>query len=709
MKMRLARCALRPRSAMLLPIVLLFGLSTSSSALTPTLLRVRGGVTNRVPPPALSANVPTPTLLDEIMQEKYGGREATVTTPINALSVFRQAIGFIWTPDLGRRLLVLASLLSLVLSKSLNVLVPFTLKRAVDALEASARTPAAVASTVTPLLLLYAAARFGVSASNELRTIFFTRVSQASQRAFSSTLFTKLHALDSNFHTSNPTGYLTVAFGRAVNGFRSLLFQLLFSILPTLLELSLSCTILAKRFSPLLAGVTLLTFTLYAGWTAAMVEFRIRLRKRLARLDNAKAAYLVDSLTGEEAVKTIGGEASEMQRFDQYLQTIAKTTVKSTQLGALLNAGQALIFGCGLLAAMLIAARGYSLGRLSLGDVVAVNGLLLQLSRLMDFIGYTFSEIRQSLVDMDVMLRVLAKPATAEEMRKSAAAANAARAATAATTPPGSDLEASPQQQPLLSTLPPPSVAFEQVSYSFPNASKPALIDASFTAPAGGVTVLVGLSGSGKSTCLRLVSRLCEADAGHVYVGGHDVKAYPLDELRTLLGVIPQEPWLADDTLEWNIRMGQPSASESEVKAAIELAALSSSVQAMPKGLSSRVGERGGRLSGGEKQRAVIARALLRDAPLLLADEPTASVDALTEQAIVDALRKGKAGGGRRTLLVVAHRLAALCPSADRVVVFKGGRVVEQGTHAELLGLRGEYEMLWRLSQAEDAAEEGAK
>ena len=241
----------------------------------------------------------------------------------------------------------------------------------------------------------------------------FTRVSQSAQRAFSSTLFRRLHQLDASFHAANPTGLLAVAFSRGVGGFRSLLFQLLFSVLPVALELGLSTTVLARRFSPLLAAVTLCTFALYAAWTAAVVEMRIRLRKRLARLDNAKAAYLVDSLGGTEAVKLAGTEPAELARFDCFLRTIASSTVRSTELAALLNAGQALIFSSGLLAAMLIAARGFAAGQLSLGDVVAVNGLLLQLARPMDFIGYTFSEIRQSLVDMDAMLKMLATP-TAE-------------------------------------------------------------------------------------------------------------------------------------------------------------------------------------------------------------------------------------------------------------------------------------------------------
>lgn len=744
------------RRSIPLSVVALLLLAQSAAGLhtrvlTAPLLRVRGGFFPRSPATVSLSAVPTPVLLDEILADTRhgnGGSKAVPGQAPDALQVFRKVVGFVWVPNLRARLLVIAALMALVLSKSLNVLVPFTLKRAVDSLEASSRAATAAGASAaattasvpavaafTPLLLLYAATRLGVSLSNELRTICFTRVSQRSQRAFATELFAKLHSLDATFHNAHPTGYLTVAFGRAINGFRSLLFQLLFSILPTALELGLSCTILARRFSPTLAAVTLLTFALYAAWTAFMVEVRIRLRKRLAKLDNAKAAYLVDSLSGTEVVKLMGTQAAELSRFDRYLLTVARTMVRSTELGALLNAGQATIFGGGLLACMLIAARGCASGALSIGDVVAVNGLLLQLSRPMDFIGYTVSEIRQSLVDMDAMLRVLASPSATAD----AAAAGIGRATagsdTGSSTAPSTrtrtvaswKLEAgeAPLHLPSPVANTPPSVAFERVTFSYPNASAPALNDVSFAAPAGGTTALVGLSGSGKSTCLRLVSRLCAADSGTVRLWGRDVAELPADQLRASVGVIPQEPWLADDTVLWNLRMGNLNATDAQIDAAVAAASLAHTVRSLPEGYLTRVGERGARFSGGEKQRMMVARALLRDAPLLLADEPTASADALTEAALVDSLRSGTAAaarlrassgeqageqaggqgrglGGERTLLVVVHRLAALCPNADHIVVFRAGRVVEQGRHADLLKRGGEYSMLWRAQAAEE-------
>ena len=325
------------------------------------------------------------------------------------------------------------------------------------------------------------------------------------------------------------------------------------------------------------------------------------------------------------------------------------------------------------------------------------------------------SEIRQSLVDMDAMLRVLAAP-SANSPASGNASTSTDLAATGAAEASANDLEATPAASaPLPHT--PPSIVFDRVSFTYPNASAPALVEASFHAPAAGTTALVGLSGSGKSTCLRLISRLCDANAGRVLVWDRDVHDVSPPELRASLGFIPQDPWLADDTLEWNVRMGKIEATDEAVEAAIAAASLTQSVAALPNGYRSRVGERGGRLSGGEKQRTMIARALLRDAPLLLADEPTASADALTEAAIVESLRRGTSTSGvsdhgassgttasPRTLVVVVHRLAALCPTADNIVVFRQGRVVEQGVHTDLLSAGGEYAQLWRAQAAEDGA-----
>ena len=681
-------------------ILLLALASRSSSALVPLpcLLRVRGGLSS---PHASRAElrgsaVQPPALLEDALQQTASAA-APVAAP-NAMQVFVKVAKFLWQPDGRLRIFVVASVAALMLSKSLNVMVPFALKRFVDALEKSS-TNAALVGTTTPLLIAYAGARLGVALANELRTVAFTRVSQAAQRGFSKELFGRLHKLDASFHAANPTGLLAVAFSRGVNGFRSLLFQLLFSVLPVFIELALTTALLAKKFSPSLAAVTLATFALYAAYTAAVVEMRTMLRKRLAKLDNARAAYLVDSLGGTEAIKLVGAEKAELDRFDCFLQEVARTMVRSTEFGALLNAGQALIFGSGLLTTMLIAVSGFRAGRLSIGDVVAVNGLLLQLARPMDFIGYTVSEIRQSLVDMDAMLRMLATPTTESDpdaqVGSGGATAVELEAGEAPTAP---------------SVLPwtPPSVAFRGISYTYPNASAPALVDVSFEAPAGGTTCLVGRSGSGKSTTLRLLSKLVDADGGDVLLWGQPVGEMSHDALRARIGFVAQAPALFDDTLLWNVQLGDLDKDRAAIERAIEAASLAPCVAQLPHGASTRLGERGNRLSGGEKQRVGVARALLRDAPLLLADEPTSAADGVTEAALVEALRSGtghgheaEGGGGARTLLLVVHRLASVCPSADAIVVFRDGRVVEQGKHNELLASGGEYARLWRAQAAE--------
>ena len=718
----------------------------------PPLLRVRGGVRGgaaarleegtTAAAAAAAVTVPPPAVLSDVDNLITNARRDAAAP--DALHVFGQVLSYIWNVKLRDRLLLVASLSSLVLAKALNVLVPFTLKRAVDALEASGTASAMLPVHVAQLLGLYCLTRLGVSAANEARSIAYARLSQQASRRFATDLFQQFHALGADFHLENPTGALTVAFGRGVRGFQSLQFQLLYSIMPTLLELGLSASVLAQRFGKAgrtLGGVAVLTFTAYALWTAAIVERQIVLRKRLTRLDNAKAAFLVDSLAAQETVKLHNNELVETRRFDALLIAMQKLSVRSQLVGALLNAGQAAIFGTGLLISMLLAAQGFSRGQLSLGDVVAVNGLLLQLARPMDFMGYSVSEIRQSLVDMDTSLRTLATPTTTHTtgaaprpMSEDAAAVGAAvddgalhEAASAGAASAAGALGLA-RNLPLTA----PEVRFENVSFAYNSSEPPVLHGVTFTAPAGGMTCLVGGSGSGKSTCLRLLARLREPTEGSRIIlwGSLDLQTLPICAVRDRISYISQDPELFDDTLEWNLRYGNLAAPPAAVEAAAAAAELSSRVPGLG-GYLMRVGERGARLSGGERQRVVVARALLRDAPLLLADEAASAVDAPTEAKLVEALRQGTRGsavpgtrgsGGAsaagsgagsgaspsstRTLITVVHRLSAVTPAADHIVVFAAGRVVEQGTHTQLLTQypTGEYARLWRAQQRQPEA-----
>ena len=715
------------------------------------LLRVRGGVRGgaaarleegTTAAAAATVTVPPPAVLSDVDNLITNARRDAAAP--DALHVFGQVLSYIWNVKLRDRLLLVASLSSLVLAKALNVLVPFTLKRAVDALEASGTASAMLPVHVAQLLGLYCLTRLGVSAANEARSIAYARLSQQASRRFATDLFQQFHALGADFHLENPTGALTVAFGRGVRGFQSLQFQLLYSVMPTLLELGLSASVLAQRFGKAgrtLGGVAVLTFTAYALWTAAIVERQIVLRKRLTRLDNAKAAFLVDSLAAQETVKLHNNELVETRRFDALLIAMQKLSVRSQLVGALLNAGQAAIFGTGLLISMLLAAQGFSRGQLSLGDVVAVNGLLLQLARPMDFMGYSVSEIRQSLVDMDTSLRTLATPTTTHTtgaaprpMSEDAAAVGAAvddgalhEAASAGAASAAGALGLA-RNLPLTA----PEVRFENVSFAYNSSEPPVLHGVTFTAPAGGMTCLVGGSGSGKSTCLRLLARLREPTEGSRILlwGSLDLQTLPICAVRDRISYISQDPELFDDTLEWNLRYGNLAAPPTAVEAAAAAAELSSRVPGLG-GYQMRVGERGARLSGGERQRVVVARALLRDAPLLLADEAASAVDAPTEAKLVEALRQGTRGsavpgtrgsGGAsaagsgagsgaspsstRTLITVVHRLSAVTPAADHIVVFAAGRVVEQGTHTQLLTQypTGEYARLWRAQQRQPEA-----
>lgn len=636
-----------------------------------------------------AALVPPPRRLTDLLELEAKGvpqKQGSLFTG-RTRRVVRRVLGYIWPKgDWKGKFLICVSMLALCFAKWLNILVPFALKRAVDALEAQQSTlgasgAAVVMSVGGPLLGAYVAARLGVSLANEARSVAFAGVLQTAARRFSLDLFDALHRGDAAFHLANPTGALSTSFARAVRGMQSLLFQLLYSIFPTLLEVGLSATVLTRRFSSVgraLTAVTLGTFAVYFAWTALLVEWRIQLRARLNALDSAKGAYFVDSLAGQEAIKLYGNEAAEEQRFDGILRSIATTSLRSALVGSMLNAGQALIFAAGLLGSLLLAAQGFGRGQLSLGDVVAINALLLQLSRPMEFIGYTVSEVRQSLADMDAMARLLLLPDTPTAVRPSVGPADA----------PPSDVNSLP--------LTPPEVRFEGVSYRYPNASVPALDHVSFVAPAGGTTVLVGTSGSGKSTALRLLARLRDADSGTVNAWGRDVRGVTGAALRQRIGFVTQEPTLFDDTVLYNIRFGAFEAPVERSRAAAAAAALDGSLARWPQGLETRVGERGAQLSGGERQRVTVARALLREPPLLLADEATSAADALTEAELITALR-----AVRCTLITAAHRLSAITPNADHVVVFKAGRVAEQGTHTALLAQDGEYRRLWRTQEQE--------
>uniref|UniRef100_A0A7S3NQ86 ABC transporter n=1 Tax=Aureoumbra lagunensis TaxID=44058 RepID=A0A7S3NQ86_9STRA len=616
----------------------------------------------------------------------------------------------------GHKLLLCLSMMSLLLAKILTVSVPSFLQRGVDALSNENRNSA------QKWFMVYCFGKLIVALTNEIRSTSFATACQRASRNLSADVFAKLVELDSDYHASHPAGGVAVAFSRGARGFSSLAFLVFFSIGPTIVELILSVLALTSRAKgPLLGIIAFGTFCAYAIFTAAIVEARIRFRKRLVQLETRRARALGDALANHDSIKSNANEPIEILDFDTILSDSERTAIISQRLGSLLNFGQALIFSFGLALSLRIALLRFFSSSIqtpkiqshtfSLGDVVAVNALLLQLSQPMNFLGYTVSEIRQGFVDLSEMLDVLTEQDAAT---KSLALTNLLRSSTSTTNIP-SLCTTIPQKQrpsdysPLFRrplwqkedeatanpdrTALPPEIVFDQVWSSRDGGKTLALRGASFVAPAGKVTVLVGASGSGKSTALRLCALLDGIPcAGKIRAWGIDLgTGMQPRQLRKRLALIPQGTDLFDADLAYNLRYGDFSIPVNTLPNILKSLDLSTSID-------QDVGERGTRLSGGERQRVLVARALLRDAPLCLADEPTSSADAHTEakiiQSLLDATRPN-----RSTLIIVAHRLAAVTPAADHIVVFEQGQVVQQGSHRELIKQkRGTYAQLWKAS-----------
>lgn len=626
---------------------------------------------NTVQRAAAAPEVPIPISLLELNDGKEieEGPKTYSKAPKKKLSLRRVArsIGkYAWvTASWQSRFLIVCAISALVLGKMISVSVPFLLQQCVDAAAANNAQAAA-----TKACLAYCFARFAATLASEARSLCYAHASQQATRAYAGALHTKMLALDSKFHAENPTGLLSVAFSRGAKGFQTLLFQLLFTVLPTIVELGLSASLLASKFGATVGLATVVTFTAYAAFTAVIVDRKVRVKRRLVELDNAKAAYLVDSLANYETVQLFENHKAESFRFDQFLRRMLKAFVASSRINAILNLGQALIFSLGLAFCLCVTSNAPSGG-----SVVAVNGLLIQLAAPMAYLGYTVSEIRQAVVDMTVTEDILAKPLRETPKRD------------------GNRADSSPRLLPSS----PPAVVFDHVRRNFSSAV--ALDDVSFVAPAGKVTVLAGASGSGKSSALRLVAKLDQPDAGTVSLNYDDhspastIDIQDIDQtnLRDIVGFVPQSPQLFDETTRWNVRYGDLKNSDDEkLKEVIKTTKLDSI------DLDKRIGERAVKLSGGERQRVAIARALLRDPLLVCADEPTSAADAQTERALLDAL---VADEHERTVLVVAHRLNALAPLADHIVVFDQGKVVQAGSHDELLqNPHSKYAQLWRAA-----------
>jgi len=553
---------------------------------------------------------------------------------------------------------VLVALACLVAAKLANVGVPLVLKEVVDGLD-----PAhAVVAVPFALLLAYGALRLSTTLFAELRDAVFVRVTQRAIRRLALTVFRHLHSLSLRFHLERQTGGVSRDIERGTNGVSTLLSYLLFSIVPVILEFGLVAAVLFTKFDWRFVAVTFAAVALYLGYTFAVSEWRIGIRRRANELDSRANTRAIDSLLNYETVKYFNNEEYEARRYDENLRNYEQAAVTSETSLGLLNVGQSLIIAAAVTVLMVLAAEGVAAGALTLGDLVLVNALLIQLYIPLNFLGMVYREIKQALIDMDRMFRLL------DENR---------------------EIEDRPGAVPLPDGG--AMIRFERVDFSY-DGKRQILGDVSFDVPTGGKVAVVGASGSGKSTLARLLYRFYDVDGGAVLINGVDIRDVTQASLRAAIGIVPQDTVLFNDTIYYNIRYGRPEAPREEVIAAARAAHIHTFIESLPEAYQTLVGERGRALSAGERQRIAIARALLADPAVLVLDEPSAALDPGSEAQVVagyEAIMKG------RTTLLISHRLR-LASRADRVVVLDGARVVEEGAPGALLERRGAFASLFR-------------
>ncbi len=563
---------------------------------------------------------------------------------------------------------VLAALVFLVVAKLANVAVPLVMKEVVDGLDPTL----AVLTVPAALLATYGLLRFSTTLFAELRDVVFVRVTQRAIRRVALGVFRHLHQLSLRFHLERQTGGMTRDIERGTRGISTLLSYLIFSIIPVILEFALVAAVLLAKFDWRFAAITFGAVAVYLTFTFLVSEWRIAIRKHANELDSRANTRAIDSLLNYETVKYFGNEEFEAGRYDESLRRYENAATQSEASLGLLNIGQSLIIAVAVTALMFLAAEGVALRSLSLGDLVLVNGLLIQLYIPLNFLGMVYREIKQSLADMDRMFHLLGEHL---EVRDRPGATDV---------PPG-----------------PATVEFRDVDFAYDPARK-ILHGVSFEIPAGKRVAVVGHSGSGKSTLARLLYRFYDVGGGAIRINGADIRDLTQRSLRAAIGIVPQDTVLFNDTILYNIRYGRPEATEGEVEAAARAAHIHEFIESLPQKYASAVGERGLKLSGGEKQRVAIARAILKDPAILIFDEATSALDSKSERAIQAELERIARG---RTALVIAHRLSTVM-DADQILVLDHGRIVERGTHGELLATQGEYARMWALQREAAQAEE---
>jgi ABC-type transport system involved in Fe-S cluster assembly fused permease/ATPase subunit len=561
---------------------------------------------------------------------------------------------------------VVLALAFMVGAKMANVAVPLLLKTLVDSLSLKPGDARALMVVPFGLLLAYGGLRLSTSLFTELRELIFAKATEGTARSISLSVFRHLHSLSLRFHLERQTGGMTRDIERGTRAVHSLISYSLYSIVPTLIEVAMVLTLLAVKFDAWFAWITIAALVVYVAFTITVTNWRTQFRKQMNELDSVSHTRAVDSLINYETVKYFNNEGFEAKRYDESLERLRKAALKSQTTLSILNTGQQLIIATGLVAMLWRATTGVVDGHMTLGDLVMINAFMIQLYIPLNFLGVLYREIKQSLLDLDKMFGLL------EREREVADA---------------------PDAKPL--QVAHGNVKFDHVSFAYEPA-RPILHELSFEIPAGKTVAVVGPSGAGKSTLARLLYRFYDVNAGAITIDGQDIRHVTQASLRQAIGIVPQDTVLFNDTVAYNIAYGRTGASQAEVEAAAKAARIHDFIVSTPKGYDTTVGERGLKLSGGEKQRVAIARTLLKNPPFLIFDEATSALDSANERAIQAELQ----GVARnKTALVVAHRLSTVV-DAHQILVMVHGRILERGTHTELLALDGHYAEMWRLQQS---------
>jgi len=552
-------------------------------------------------------------------------------------------------------------------AKLANVGVPMLLKELVDAMSLKPGDARALLVVPVALLLTYGGLRLATSAFTELRELVFAKATQGAARAIALQTFEHLHALSLRFHLARQTGGMTRDIERGVRGIESLISYSLYSIVPTLIEVGLVLSILAVKFDAWFAWITIAALALYIFFTVRITEWRTQFRRQANEFDSAAHTKAIDSLLNYETVKYFGNEAFEARRYDESLERLRRARLKAQTTLSLLNTGQQLIIAAALVAMLWRATQGVVDGRMTLGDLVMINGFMIQLYIPLNFLGVLYREIKQSLTDLDKMFTLMDREREVADR---------------------------PGAQPL-ALQGAPEVRFEDVHFAY-DTDRPILHGISFTIPAGKTVAVVGPSGSGKSTLARLLFRFYDVQQGSVQIAGQDIRTVQQASVRRAIGIVPQDTVLFNDTVAYNIAYGRPGASQAEIENAARAARIHDFIASTPKGYDTAVGERGLKLSGGEKQRVAIARTLLKNPPILVFDEATSALDSANERAIQAELASA---AQNKTTLVIAHRLSTVV-DAHEILVMDAGRIIERGTHTQLLALQGRYASMWALQQS---------